>query len=368
MPDSETYSGLTKEDATNRAAMYDPKAQVQIIPQDDGLFTLDVTYPDTATASVTLTGKMSWFGGPHDLGVKPGEGLALMNASDVNSAAFSDYFLPQQPANTTGLARRLDPAALYIACRWNYSVTPRNYLRTIKVKFTNPANQISIQAQPVDWGPNDDTSRVADLSPELMKQLGLQTDSKCRVDIPLPVKKSLAPVTVGSSSTSGSNNQGNFYTNAIEGDNRFRSILPVLDLALLEPVTRQLVQNIIADAKAQGASFMTYETYRSQERQAKLFAEGNTKLDKVGVHHYGLACDIVRVVNGKPSWDGDFSLIGKLAYKYGLVWGGDWGNPKKKHDFVDDYHVQRCSVARQNALFSGTWYPDDDYNPYEAGV
>ncbi len=102
---------------------------------------------------------------------------------------------------------------------------------------------------------------------------------------------------------------------------------------------------------------MSFETYRSQERQAKLFVDGTTKLKNVGVHHYGLACDIVRSVDGKPSWDGDFSIIGRLAKKHGLVWGGDWKT------FPDAYHVQRCRMADQKALFAGTWYPSETYDP-----
>jgi hypothetical protein len=63
-----------------------------------------------------LCGKVSWFGGPDDTGVSPDEGLAFIY--DVDDAPH--LFLPQQPAGTTGLARRLDPARPYIACRWNY--------------------------------------------------------------------------------------------------------------------------------------------------------------------------------------------------------------------------------------------------------
>jgi hypothetical protein len=85
------------------------------------------------------------------------------------------------------------------------------------------------------------------------------------------------------------------------------------------------------------------------------------------VHHYGLACDIVRVVGGEPSWKGDFSFLGQLAHSSGLIWGGDWGAPNIKHSFIDSVHVQRCTVARQGDLFAGTWYPDDSYNPYADG-
>jgi hypothetical protein len=109
---------------------------------------------------------------------------------------------------------------------------------------------------------------------------------------------------------------------------------------------------------------MIFETYRSQARQQELFNNGATKLRTVGVHHYGLACDIVRMVSGEPSWKGDFSFLGQLAHSSGLIWGGDWGDPTIKHSFVDSVHVQRCTVARQGDLFAGNFYPDDEYNPY----
>lgn len=155
-----------------------------------------------------------------------------------------------------------------------------------------------------------------------------------------------------------------FYTDVISHDPHFDSISRVSDLALLEPITRQLVESIVAAAQQMGIALMVYETYRSQARQQELFDSGATKLRKVGVHHYGLACDIVRVVGGEPSWKGDFSFLGQLAHSAGLIWGGDWGAPQIKHSFVDSVHVQRCTVARQADLFAGNWYPDDAYNPY----
>jgi len=156
----------------------------------------------------------------------------------------------------------------------------------------------------------------------------------------------------------------NFYNEVISHDARFDSAARVSDLVLLEPITRQLVQSIVAAAQQMGIALMVYETYRSQARQQELFDNGATKLRKVGVHHYGLACDIVRVVGGEPSWKGDFSFLGQLAHSAGLIWGGDWGAPQIKHSFVDSVHVQRCTVARQADLFAGSWYPDDSYNPY----
>jgi D-alanyl-D-alanine carboxypeptidase len=159
----------------------------------------------------------------------------------------------------------------------------------------------------------------------------------------------------------------NFYSEVIALDSRFRSVNRVADPALLEPVTRQLVQRIIATALNMGIPLMIYETYRSQQRQQQLFDNGATKLRAVGVHHYGLACDIVRSVGGEPSWKGDFSFLGQLTQSCGMIWGGDWGAPNLKHSFVDSVHVQRCTVARQGDLFAGSWYPEETYNPYEDG-
>ncbi|MGC2170700.1 MAG: M15 family metallopeptidase [Candidatus Sulfotelmatobacter sp.] len=158
---------------------------------------------------------------------------------------------------------------------------------------------------------------------------------------------------------------GNFYTDVISPDPRQDSADRIADASLLEPTMRKLVEGILLAAQQMGIEVMIYETYRSKQRQQALFENGATKLRAVGVHHYGLACDIVRVVSGEPCWKGDFSFLGQLAHGSGLIWGGDWGAPDIKHSLVDCVHVQRCTVARQGDLFAGTWYPDQNYNPYD---
>jgi hypothetical protein len=71
------------------------------------------------------SGKCSWFGGPEDMGVDADEGLALLY--DYDDAPH--LFLYEQPEGTTGLARRLDPSVYYVACRWDYDITPKSMLR-----------------------------------------------------------------------------------------------------------------------------------------------------------------------------------------------------------------------------------------------
>ena len=123
-----------------------------------------------------VEGKMSTFGGPNDHGVSPTEGLALFEPPALQDPKYADLFLPAPPPGTSGLARRLNPNKYYLACRWDYSQTPKTFLRDAVAVVFNPENKRSAQARPVDWGPNVDTKRVADLSPGLAAVLGLNTD------------------------------------------------------------------------------------------------------------------------------------------------------------------------------------------------
>lgn len=157
----------------------------------------------------------------------------------------------------------------------------------------------------------------------------------------------------------------NFYVNVLSTLPLFNSPLRVSSLDYLEPITRAAVISIIADANLQGFKLLPFETYRSQARQRLLYQQGATQLEDVGCHGYGLACDLVKDIDGDPSWKGDFSFLGVLAKKYNLIWGGNWGLPDKKHGFIDSCHVQRCAIRDQPTLFDASWYPPNDYNPYK---
>jgi hypothetical protein len=161
---------------------------VTAINDNHNTFTVEATFFDNSAAgsAIALDGKMSTFGGPDDHGVGPNEGLSLFEAEDL--AANPDLFLPMQPPGTTGLARRLNPQAKYLACRWNLSVTPKSFLKlaTTIVKVTNPANGQTQNARPADTGPAVFTGRVTDLSPGLAASLHLNTDDVCHLEIPTP--------------------------------------------------------------------------------------------------------------------------------------------------------------------------------------
>lgn len=131
-----------------------------------------------------LSGKASWFGGPNDSGVDPDEGLAFIY--EVDQAP--QLFLAYQPEGTTGLARRLNPDVFYIACRWDYDNTPREMLLEELALVRAPKTGKVYKVHPADWGPHEDTDRVADISPGLMKALGIETDDEIEVLFPATLR------------------------------------------------------------------------------------------------------------------------------------------------------------------------------------
>jgi hypothetical protein len=137
------------------------------------------TTPPFTTPLFQVKGKASYFGGPEDEGVSPNEGLAFYTTVSQKP----ELFLALQPQGTTGLARRLNPYVHYVACRWDYSVTDKSMLlyEVATVKATKTGR--SFKAFPADWGPNENTGRIADLSPGLMDDLGIKTDDEVEVTL-----------------------------------------------------------------------------------------------------------------------------------------------------------------------------------------
>lgn len=159
-----------------------------------------------------------------------------------------------------------------------------------------------------------------------------------------------------------------FYDTVIRNSKAFRSDAVCKDMTLLEPGTRTAVISLVADAKQQGHDLRVLETYRSQTRQSYLFTKRATQLRTVGCHGYGVAADFGVFLNGKyVENNGPYVFLRELARKHGLISGQDWGHAKTG-GFVDSGHVQRVPVWRQSALFGGTWYPPENYDPYADSV
>lgn len=137
-------------------------------------------------------GKCSSFGGAQDRGVEPLEGLGCIENSDLNEWWFRRIFVsPGSWDNSKGLARNLNPEALYCAMRWEYASLDgirgeiltglsREQIRRGLLRITFAAR--SLYVQPADWGPNLDTGRLIDLSPGALLALGAKTDDIVAVE------------------------------------------------------------------------------------------------------------------------------------------------------------------------------------------
>ncbi len=143
--------------------------------------------PEAAAAeTITIRGKMSVFGGPKDTTMTLTENLAWID-NEQQAADYPGFFLPRR--GKEGFGRRLRTEKYYLACRWDYSVTPKRFLAqpTTLCTVKNPANGKTVQARPIDWGPDlDRTGRNADLSNGVADALGLRTNDVCEVLVPTP--------------------------------------------------------------------------------------------------------------------------------------------------------------------------------------
>jgi hypothetical protein len=110
------------------------------------------------------------------------------------------------------------------------------------------------------------------------------------------------------------------------------SIPMITDLNALHPYFRDKVIELIARCKAKGIELAVVETYRTHTKQAEYKTMGK-KYTSSGAgkskHQYGLAVDVVPIVNGKAQW-ANLALwrkIGVTGERLGLRWGGRWRHP-----------------------------------------
>ena len=114
------------------------------------------------------SGKISIFGGPEDKDI--GETfLALVQSRE----ALLDPSVLLPGARRNPRVEDLDPKAFYIAARWDYSITPKDWLLRNKARVRNTSG-IVFEAQPVDWGPPTGSGAIMDISPGLADALGLK--------------------------------------------------------------------------------------------------------------------------------------------------------------------------------------------------
>ncbi len=121
----------------------------------------------------------------------------------------------------------------------------------------------------------------------------------------------------------------------------------------------------LEECKRQGLNVLITETYRSQERQNKLYAQGRTASGKKVTwtrhsrHTSRRAWDICQNVKGQEySNTTFFRRCGEIAKSLGIIWGGDWSTPDMPHFEIpeswnykgDDEHMTAEEKKKFNSL------------------
>lgn len=110
----------------------------------------------------------------------------------------------------------------------------------------------------------------------------------------------------------------------------------------LHPKLQALCGQHIYTCKMRGVNVQVTNTLRDAEYQAYLYAQGRTRAGNIvtnaqliGPHGFGLAYDVVPVVNGAAVWNNDklWAVAGEEGKKLGLAWGGDWKSIVDKPHF-----------------------------------
>lgn len=103
-----------------------------------------------------------------------------------------------------------------------------------------------------------------------------------------------------------------------------------------------MAQDFIEAVKANGIDLKITFGFRTFKEQQDLYDQGRTKPGKIvtkakpgqSFHNYGLAIDVVPIVNGKADWESKhWNKIGEIGQVCGFEWGGGW-------KFVDRPHFQ----------------------------
>lgn len=102
----------------------------------------------------------------------------------------------------------------------------------------------------------------------------------------------------------------------------------------LEPEVQELCYKFIAECAKNGIDVIITSTYRDNESQAALYAQGRTTPGRKvtnakpgnSFHNHRVAFDFCPIVAGKAAWnDGNlFIHCGRIAKEIGLDWAGDW--------------------------------------------
>ncbi len=167
-------------------------------------------------------------------------------------------------------------------------------------------------------------------------------------------------------------NQGNPFAPPKSGANLGVGLGSGDTIKKMDPAFQQALGQVLMQYIAQNAGGLVpyiHEGFRSEQRQAELYAQGRTAPGKIvtnakpgqSIHNYGKAADIYwkDPVTGKTlSFDDPRALaaaraLGQMAVQNGMIWGGTpgWGGP------VDLPHIQVNQSWQEAARGAGVNTP-----------
>lgn len=110
------------------------------------------------------------------------------------------------------------------------------------------------------------------------------------------------------------------------------------DIKELTPNAQKACEMFLSECGKQGLKVLITETYRSQQRQDYLYAQGRTAKGKKVTwtknsrHTSRRAWDICQNIKGQEySNTTFFRRCGEIARGLGIIWGGDWSTPDMPH-------------------------------------
>lgn len=169
-------------------------------------------------------------------------------------------------------------------------------------------------------------------------------------------------------------NQADFVRAGLEA-----RAIPAMDaisernLARVNPQLANRIRLMAAELREQGITIRVTSGLRTFAEQDALYAQGRTKPGPIvtnarggqSLHNYGLAVDVVPIVNGQPKWDVPESVwqkIGAAGKRQGMEWGGDWTN------FKDRPHFQMTAGKSISTLLAEYRANNGNLQPIWAGV
>ncbi len=130
----------------------------------------------------------------------------------------------------------------------------------------------------------------------------------------------------------------------------------IKDISALLPNAQTAGNTFLKECEKQGLKVKVTETYRTQERQNELYAQGRTTSGKKVTwtlnsrHTSRRAWDICQNIKGKEydTSGGFFEKCGKVAERLGIKWGGRWKTPDRPHFEVDKSWTLPAGYERED--------------------